>query len=141
MKTFATLAGSDTPSAHHQPVFEHLVAIAVARGFVPPDASLPIVPDQVPLDGWSLELRGPSGGRAAFLLSVIAGLPGIAPIPVRQTIDAPLFAVVVMPTFLGVFAEGVDRDFREFTDVSAVVVRFNAFLDLLENASQIARPR
>lgn len=129
MKMFATLAGTDKSASIHQPVFERLCAAAVARGFVPPDTSHRVRPNQHPLDKWQLELRGPSDGGAAFFLAVTAPrIPGIAPIPVTQTIDGPLFAVVVMPTFLGVSA---DRDFTEYKDTSDVVTRFNAFLDSL----------
>jgi hypothetical protein len=129
MKMFATLAGTDTSAPIHQPVFERLCEAAVARGFVPPDTSHRVRPNQLPLDKWLLELRGPCGGEAAFFLAVTASrVPSIAPIPVTQTIDGPLFAVVVMPTFLGVLA---DRDFTEYKDTADVVIRFNAFLDSL----------
>ena len=134
MKTFATLAGTDTPSPIHQPVFERLCAAAVARGFVPPNTALPLRPNQLALGDWSLELLGPSSGRAAFFLAVTAPrVPGISPIPVTQTVDGPMFAVVVMPTFLGVSA---DRDFTEFKDASAVVDRFNVFLDSLASIAK-----
>ena len=75
MKSFATLAGTDTPAVIHVPVFDPLVAIAIARGFVPPNASLPLVPDQLPLDRWSIELLGPSRGGAAFLLGGLSIRP------------------------------------------------------------------
>ena len=131
---FATLTGTDTSSAIHQAVFQRLCAAAIARGFLPPDTTLPIRPDQLPLDKWSLELRGPSDGKAAFFLAVTAPrMPGISPIPVTKTVDGPLFAVVVMPTFFGVSA---NRDFTEFKDLPTVADRFNAFLDSLASTQK-----
>jgi hypothetical protein len=134
MKMFATLVGTDTSAAIHQPVFERLTAAAVARGFVLPDTTHRVRPNQLALDRWALELRGPAGGRAAFFLAVTAPrVPGIAPIPVTQTIDGPLFAVVAMPTFFSVSA---GRDFTEHKDAAEVVARFDAFLDSLTPHAQ-----
>jgi hypothetical protein len=134
MNVFATLVGTNTQSQIYQPVFDSLCAAAIARGFVPPDTELPVRPNQLPLGNWSLDLRGPSDNKAAFLLAVTAPqMPGISPIPVTQTVDAPLFAVVVMQTFLGV---SVDRDFTEFNNVADVVGRFNVFLDSLGSISE-----
>ena len=110
-------------------MFERLCETAIARGFVPPDTSHRVRPNQLPLDHWTLELRGSSDASAAFFLAVTAPRgPGIAPIPVTQTIDGPLFAVLVMPTFFGV---SVDRDFTEYKNTSEVVSRFSTFLDSL----------
>jgi hypothetical protein len=134
MKMFATLVGTDTSATIHQPVFERLRAAAVARGFVAPDTTHRIRPSQIPLDGWTLELRGPADERAAFFLAVTAPrVPGVAPIPVTQTIGGPLFAVVAMPTFFGVSA---GRDFTEHKDAAEVVARFDAFLDSLTPHAQ-----
>jgi len=126
---FATLAGTDTPTSIHQPVCERLCAAAVARGFVLPDTRQRVRPNQLRLENWLLELRGSSAGTAAFFLAVTAPHAlSIAPIPVTQTIDGPSFAVLVMPTVLGVSA---DRDFTEYKDASDVVDRFNIFFDSL----------
>ena len=126
---FATLVGTNTAGRHHESLFERLCAIAVTHGFVPPDTTLRVQRDQIPLDGWNLSMKGPDNGKADFLLAVTAPkVPGISPIPVKQTLSGPLFAVVAMDTFFGVMH---GRDFSEFEESSQVLSAFETFLSTL----------
>lgn len=126
---FATLIGTNTTGRAHEPLFGSLCALAVTRGFAPPDTTLRVQPDQTSLEGWSLSMKGPSNSKADFLLAVTAPkVPSISPIPVRQTVSGPLFAVVVMSTFFGVMC---GRDFTEFKESSQVLSAFEAFIGSL----------
>jgi hypothetical protein len=130
---FATLVGANTESVKHESIFEQLCEIANTRGFRPGDATLHIQPDQMPLAGWSLLLRGPSDGKADFLLAVTAPkVPSVSPIPVRKTVSGPLFSVVVMDTFFGVWQQG---DFSEFKESESVLKAFDKFLSSLSVSS------
>ena len=96
-EVFATLIGTNSGAIEHQALFDRLRGIAIARGFIPPDASVCIQADGS-LAGWSLEQRGPRDREADFLLAVTnPRVPGVSPIfPVSKTISGPLFAVVVL---------------------------------------------
>jgi hypothetical protein len=125
---FATLAGTNTDSTRYKPVLERLCEIAVAHGFKLPDTKHRIRRDQLPLDGWTLELNGPHDGKAIFFLSVTAPkVPSMSPIPVMKTIDGPLFAVMVMDSFYVVSRED-KRDVSEFKDNASVEKAFEEFL-------------
>ncbi len=126
---YATLVGTDTGDTRHRALFERLCAIAAKRGFVAPDASLPVAPDQTSIRGWSLELRGPADGDAQFLLSVTAPhAPSISPLPVMKTVAGPLFSVMVMDSYLLVWRQD-HRDVSEFKEPAAVERSFASFLD------------
>jgi len=129
---FATLLGTNRETDDHTTLCADLCKIAVRRGFAPPDRTLRVQPDQIPLDRWQIEQRGPAGAKADFLLAVTAPMvPGVSPIPVKKTVAGPLFSVVVMPTFFGVWREDV-RDYSEYTERAQVVEAFGGFLDSLE---------
>ncbi|MCX5814113.1 MAG: hypothetical protein NT178_16455 [Proteobacteria bacterium] len=87
-------------------IFDRLNGIAIEHGFVPPDKPMQVQPDG-PLDGWSLEQKGPIDKKADFILAVTAPrVPGISPIfPVYMTISRPLFTVIVMDSFFVVSRE------------------------------------
>lgn len=129
---FATLAGTNTGATEHRRLFNRLCVIATERKFVPPDTSLHVQRDQIPLDGWSLEQKGPADKEADFLLAVTAPeVPSISPIPVMKTVSGPLFSVIVMDSFFGVWRE--DRpDVSEFKEIAPVVRAFEEFLDALQ---------
>ena len=132
---FATLLGTNRETDDHRTLCAELCQIAVRRGFAPPDTTLRVQPDQMPLDKWQIEQRGPAGMKADFLLAVTAPvIPGVSPIPVKKTVAGPLFSVVVMPAFLGVWREDV-RDFSEYTKPAQVVEAFGGFLDSLESTT------
>jgi hypothetical protein len=132
---FATLVGASRNTPAHTAIFRDLVQFAEQRGFVPGDRALRVAPDQIPLSGWSLELQGPATGDAEFLLAVTAPrVPSIAPIPVRQTVAAPLFAVIVTEDFFGIWREG--REFTEVQDIAEVKHAFSDFLDGIENCKK-----
>lgn len=136
---FATLVGTDTDTRDHERVFGALFALAVARGFAPPVAPVPIVADQASLARWKLAQTGPANGTADFLLSVCAPrVPTIAPLPVRKTVAGPLFAVVVLPRATLVRHDFM-RDVVEVEERSAVDGLFASFLDRL--AAPLERPR
>jgi hypothetical protein len=129
---FATLLGADRETDDHRTLCAHLCQIAVSRGFAPPDRTLRVQPDQIPLDRWQLEQRGPGGAEADFLLAVTAPMvPGVSPIPVKETVAGPLFSVVIMPTFFGVWRDDA-RDYSEYTEPAQVIEAFGGFLDSLE---------
>ena len=128
---FATLVGTNTVSTQYESIFSRLFEIATDEGFIPPDTNHRIRPDQLPLEVWTLEQKGPSAGKADFLLAVTApNVPSMSPIPCMQTIDGPLFAVVVMDSFFIVSRED-RRDVSEFKDVINVVSSFKSFLRAL----------
>lgn len=132
---FATLIGTNTVSVQYETVFKRLCEIAIARGFEPPDTKFLIQRDQIPLDGWTLEQKGPPDGNASFFLAVTAPkVPGISPIPVMKTIAGPLFAVMVMDSFFVVSRED-QRDVSEFRDVASVVNSFEGFLKSITKQS------
>lgn len=132
---FATLVGANRNATAHTAIFVDLVQMADQRGFAPGDTDLRVVPDQIPLSGWSLELKGPATGDADFLLAVTAPrVPSISPIPVRETVSAPLFAVIVMEDFFGLWREG--REFAEVKRIADVKDAFSKFLDEIENRRQ-----
>lgn len=122
---FATLIGTDTNSDRHIQISENLIQIAESQGFTRGDETLPIRPDQISLSEWSLELRGPVTEDADFFLAVTAP-PGISPIPIKQTVAGPLFAVHVMSEVFGVWEDG---DFREFEKTEYVENEFQAFVE------------
>lgn len=130
MKTFATLRGTNHSDDRHKVIFAQLAAIAESAGFEPGDFRLPIRDNQIPLDDWDLEHLGPGGDSAEFFLSVTAPkVPSMSPIPIQQTISAPLFAVVVMPAFFGIWSENRPGDtFTETNDASEVELEFSRFL-------------
>ena len=125
---FATLVGTNTGPTQFQSIFDRLCEIAVAAGFRPPDSTHRIERDQVPLDGWTLEQKGPSDGKASFYLAVTAPkIPSISPIPVMKTIEGPLFAVMVMDSFFVVSRQDQCR-VSEFKDGASVEKAFEEFL-------------
>ncbi len=128
---FATLIGTNTGGTEHRAIFDRLCAIAIEREFVPPDVALRVQADG-PLDGWSLEQKGPPNPEADFLLAVTAPrVPGISPIfPVFKTVSGPLFAVVVLESAFVVSRED-RRDVSEVTDIAAVATSFQSFLNWL----------
>lgn len=126
---FATLAGSNTERSQHEEMFQRLCGIAIERGVAPGDTHLRIVSDQASLEKWSLALRGPADGQARFFLSVTAPkVLSLSPLPVMKTLSGPLFSVVVMPTFFGVWDE---ENFTEINDKDRVANTFEEFLDRL----------
>jgi hypothetical protein len=125
---FATLIGTDTGSEAHLHIADELIQLAEKKGFTPGNEELRITPDQIPINKWSLELRGPLDEKAEFLLAVtVPKVPGISPIPVRQTVSGPLFSVIVNSSFIGIWQEG--RDFKETKDFECVKKDFLRFLD------------
>lgn len=125
---FAILVGTNTGSKQIDSVFKSLFDIAITSGFEPPETKLSIRGGQMPLDGWTLEQKGPADGKADFLLAVTAPkVPSISPIPVMQTVEGPLFAVVVMDSFFVVSRED-RRDVSEFKDMVNVENSFKSFL-------------
>jgi hypothetical protein len=134
---FATLTGTNTQSPQCQAIFARLCDLAIAQGFEPPDTTYPIQRDQTPLEGWNLEQKGPSGGKASFFLSVTAPkTPSLSPIPIKKTIAGPLFAVMVMDSFFVVSRED-RRDVSEFPARDGVERSFKDFLTAIK---QIANP-
>jgi len=133
MKAFATLSGTDSHDERHEEVFQRLVASARDAGFTPGDFDLPIHDDQLPLRAWRLHHRGPGGKEAIFLLAVTAPkVPSISPIPIRQTLSCPLFSVIVMPRYFGVWSENRPKDlFTEVAVEAEVVAEFSRFLNRL----------
>ncbi len=128
---FATLVGTNTDSTQIDSVFKSLFEIAIAQGFEPPETKLRTRGDQMPLDEWTLEQKGPTNGKADFLLAVTAPkVPSMSPIPVMQTVDAPLFAVVVMDSYFLVSRED-RRDVSEFEGIVGVEDSFKSFLGSL----------
>lgn len=126
---FATLLGTNKETEEHRNLCAGLCQIAVARGFVPPDTRLRVQPDQMSLAGWQIEQRGPADAKADFLLAVTAPkVPSISPIPVMKTVSGPLFSVIVMPNFVGVWREDKDDKYSELTDASQVREAFEGFL-------------
>ena len=126
---FATLVGTDTNTKEHQAVFDRLFAMAVARGFLPPDTHLRVQRDQIPIDRWTLEQNGPGSLTADFLLAVTAPqMPNMSPIPVQKTISGPLFSVIVMGSYFVVWRQD-KGDVSEFKDIALVVRAFDEFLD------------
>ena len=84
----------------YQAMFERLCEIAIAHGFKKPDSRHRIQRDQLPLDGWTLEQKGPSDSKAPFFLAASAPkVPSMLPIPILKTKDGPLFAVIVMDSY------------------------------------------
>jgi len=129
---FATLLGTNRETEEHTSLCAGLCRVAVAQGFVPPDTRLRVQPDQTPLAGWQIELRGPADAKADFLLSVTAPkVPSISPIPVMKTVSGPLFSVIVMPGFLGVHSDAV-REYSEFKENSQVKEAFEGFCRALQ---------
>src|SRR5437879_6005449 len=128
----------------HRALFETLCEVATRRGFRPPDTTLRVQRDQIPLDGWSIEQRGPGDGKADFLLAVTAPkVPSISPVPVMKTVSGPLFSVIVMDTYFGVWRERLASagsparretavgGFSEFKDSVHVLKEFEQFLESL----------
>lgn len=130
---FATLCGTDKESSHHDLMFRRLFEIAIKDGFEAPDTLLRIERNQIPLDGWSLEQRGPSNGQADFYLSVTAPrLVNISPVPIKINVTGPLFAVNVMDSFF-IVSRADRRDVSEFRDTTDVE---NAFANFLKEISK-----
>jgi hypothetical protein len=134
MNTFATLLGSNRTDDRLKPIFGRLHEIAVKAGFQQGDSPIQIHRDQIPIDDWDLEQLGPDGDTAAFLLAVTAPRsPSISPLPIRQTIHSPLFSVVVMPEYFGIWSEGRPGDtFIETKDERTVEDEFRQFLSGME---------
>lgn len=129
---FATLVGTNTEPEQHVDVFNELVAIAERRGFVQSNRTMRVERDQVSLEGWSLELRGSETIQADFILAVTAPkVPSISPIPVKRTIDGPLFSVILMDDIYGIWREG--QEFIEVKDSESVAEEFSSFLDLISS--------
>jgi len=125
---FATLVGTNTNSTQFESMFGSLCEIAMANGFLPPDTSIRVQSDQISLENWTLELKGPADKKADFLLAVTAPkVPSMSPIPVKKNVDGPLFAVIVMDSFYVVSRED-QRDVTEFRDSIGVEQSFLAFL-------------
>lgn len=130
---FATFVGTNTVSTQYKTVFRRLMEIAIASGFEPPDTTLRVQRDQMPLDDWTIEQKGPRDYKADFLLAVTTpGGPSMSPISVMKTIDGPLFAVIFMDSFFGVSRED-QCDFSEFTDSISVEKSFEEFLKSLKS--------
>ena len=130
---YATLTGTDRDSKDHTAVFNRLCDIANLAGFSPSEEELRVVPDQMPLNRWTLTLKGPRDEDADFLLAVTApSAPNISPMPVQKTVEGPLFAVVVMESFFGVSRQD-RRDYAEFTSVEEVEAQFSGFLKELRD--------
>jgi|TARA_B100000315_G_C14129000_1_gene385997 hypothetical protein len=124
---YATLKGTNAGSTELDSVFESLIGIADSAGWDAPDTRLEVEPDQEPLRDWSLEHRGPRNMTADFLLAVTAPrAPGMSPLPCRKTVRGPLFAVLVMGNYFGVWREGVD--FVEARRVEDLASMFKEFL-------------
>jgi len=133
---FATLTGTNTQSPQCQAIFARLCDIAIAQGFEPPDTTHRVQRDQTPLEGWNLEQKGPSDGKASFFLSVTAPKgPSLSPIPIKKTIAGPLFAVMVMDSFFVVSRED-RRDVSEFPDRDSVENSFEEFLRAIKQKCQ-----
>jgi len=83
-----------------------------------------------PIEGWTLELKGPPDLNADFLLAVTAPrVPGMSPIfPVFKTISGPLFAVVVLDSVFVVSRQDC-RDIAETKDASSVATSFECFIE------------
>ena len=126
---FATLVGTNSCSSDYRGLFDRLYAHAISRGFVPPDSKMPVRADG-PIEGWTLELKGPRDLNADFLLAVTAPrVPGMSPIfPVFKTISGPLFAVVVLDSVFVVSRQDC-RDISETKDASSVATSFECFIE------------
>lgn len=101
--------------------FNNLNATARAHGFAPGGEFLPIPH----VDGWRLEARQPGPDELTVFLLAVCTPYGISPIPINKPIDAPMFAVVVGPTYYGYFQE------REFTETAQLDDVTRAFADFL----------
>lgn len=129
MNKFATLIGTDRTTTKHEEIFKLLFDIAVNHKFVPPDNVVRVQRDQIPLDSWTLVLKEPDNNNPKFLLAVTAPkIPSMSPLPVRQTIDCPLFSVIVMDTYFGIWRDG---DFSESVSTENVTKVFKTFLDTI----------
>lgn len=135
MKTFATLRGTNCRDDRHKVIFTQLVAVAQSAGFEPGDLRLPIRDNQIRLDDWDLEHLGPGSDSAEFFLSVTAPkVPSMSPIPIQQTVRAPLFSVIVMPNFFGIWSENRPQgSVTEANDAIEVEVQFTQFLSRLRS--------
>jgi hypothetical protein len=121
-------------------MFSRLCDIAIAHGFEPPDTTQRVQRDQTPLEGWNLEQKGPSDGKASFFLSVTAPKePCLSPIPIKKTIAGPLFAVMVMDSFFVVSRED-RRDVSEFPNRGGVENSFEEFLKTIKQERQPEKP-
>ncbi|KXK01391.1 MAG: hypothetical protein UZ04_CHB001002250 [Chlorobi bacterium OLB4] len=131
MKIFAALLGTDKLTTIHEDIYNRLIDISIKRGYTLPDTFLRINPDQIPLDKWTLTLKGPHDRKAEFLLSVTAPkIPGMSPIPIRKDIDGKLFSVTVMDSYFGIWD---DYDYTESRIEDMVIQKFEEFLDNLQN--------
>lgn len=136
---FATMLGTNRETEAHTNLCERLCQFAVAQGFVPPDTTLTVQPDQTPLDGWIIEQLGPANAKADFLLAVTAPkIPGLSPIPAMNTVAGPVFSVVVMQGFFGVWQDNGHR-YVEFKEDGQVMEAFESFLHSLEPTSAMPR--
>ena len=125
---FATLVGTNTESETHIEIFNNLLEVAKRRGSVTGDVVFRLEPDQISLREWSLELRGPETKKDDFLLAVTAPkVPSMSPIPIRKTIGGPLFSVIVMKNYFGIWEEG--KNFMEAKDLKRVRNEFTRFLN------------
>lgn len=125
---FATLVGTSIEGGNTSRSLNALCALAGLAGYTPADTSLRVQPDQTPLQGWSLFMKGPLDGQADFVLAVTAPkTPSISPVPVRLTVSEPLFAVVVLRSAYVVSRED-ERDVSEFKDLVDVEQSFKSFL-------------
>ena len=129
---FATLVGTNSNNTKHASLFKKLCDIAGTQGFTSPDTSMRIQPDG-PLEGWTLEQKGPRDQAADFYLAVTAPkVPAISPIfPVFKTISGPLFAVIVLESAF-VLSREDRRDVQEVKDTLAVASAFQEFLNGLQ---------
>ena len=125
---YAILVGNNTQIADARSLAERLTAIAINAGFDKPCDSLLVRPDG-PTEGWEVELLGPAGGNADFMLSVLAPkVPGTSPIyPFIKTVDGPLFAVTILPRAFGISRDD-RRDFAEVPTSEEVCHQFTDFL-------------
>lgn len=129
---FATLTGTNTESMQYSAMFERLCEIAIVHGFKQPDTNHRIQREQLPLDGWTLEQKGPLDSKATFYLAVTAPrVPSMSPIPILKTIDGPLFAVVVMDSYF-VVSRADQRDVSEFKNSTSVEEAFEDFLKTVQ---------
>jgi hypothetical protein len=129
---FATLLGTDRAIEDHIHLSDQLVRIAIDRGFVPPDNEVPVRFDWPAkhLDKWIVDQRGPKGGDADFLLSVMAPrVPAMSPVfPAYKTVEGPLFAVVILESGRFVISRQDRRGVSEVQDADAVARSFEQFL-------------
>ncbi|MCP5534666.1 MAG: hypothetical protein H7A51_00350 [Akkermansiaceae bacterium] len=140
MKTFATLHGSNRTESQHEEILERLISAAQARGYQAGNVDRRLSPSEIQVHEWEpdkLTLRESESGSEDFFLAVIAPkVPSVAPIPIQMRVSAPLFSAIIMPNYIGVWAETRRPD--KFTEVHSdddVEMEFSRFLDSITKDS------